>query len=109
MKNPIEWHEKNLVNVEILLEWEQKRLIEATATVNRLIKNIEFIKLQMKHANNPFNLQIGDHITIKGDDNRSPYIVIGFTDVGYPIAKKNWLVFRGIQANMIGSVIRGEK
>ena len=50
MKSPIEWHEKNLVNVEILLEWEQKRLIEATATVNRLTKNVEFRRLQISEA-----------------------------------------------------------
>ena len=50
MKYPIEWHEQCLVNVEIFLEVERKRLLQAAANVERLMKDVEFRKIQIAEA-----------------------------------------------------------
>ena len=62
----------------------------------------------MKSANNQFNLHIGDHVTIKGDDNHLSYGVTGFTADGFPIVKNHYVELRGIKANFIEIVIRKE-
>mgnify|MGYP001561330234 CR=1 FL=1 len=62
----------------------------------------------MKSANNPFNLHVGDRVTLKGSS-KPFYGVTGFTDAGFPVVEANWLVLRGIPARMIESVIRKEK
>ena len=61
----------------------------------------------MKSANNPFNLHIGDHVSLKGKGDFL-YDVTGFTDAGFPIAE-NWFVLRGVYADLIESVTRKEK
>ena len=53
----------------------------------------------MKSANNPFNLHIGDHVSLKGKGDFL-YDVTGFTDAGFPIAE-NWFVLRGVYADLI--------
>ena len=63
----------------------------------------------MKNANNPFNLHIGDWVTIKGDDNHLSYGVTGFTASGYPVCETTGLVLRGVAAEIIASVIRKDK
>ena len=55
----------------------------------------------MKSANNPFNLHIGDRVTLEDDDNNLSYGVIGFTDDGLPTVEITWARL-GAKASVIG-------